>query len=155
MAEIPASPRSPNGFLPLPRSSPYLDHIGPLFYKPEGKGVVIALRIEAHHTNTKGTAHGGVLLALADLTLGRNTEYQHSSGTSLWTVSLSADFVGTASVGDWVEGRAEFLKSGRSLSFANCYLSVNDERILRASAVLKAPGKGLSAPPSGLLPASR
>ena len=131
----------PEGFLPLPRSSPYLDHIGPLYYKPEGDNIVIAIRVEEHHTNTKGTIHGGVLLSLADLTLGRNTENQRSSGKSQWTISLSADFVGVANIGDWVEGRSEFGKSGRSLPFANCYLSVEGERILRASAVLKVPSQ--------------
>lgn len=131
----------PKGFSPLQRSSPYLDHIGPLYSKLEGDDVVIALRIDQRHTNTKGTAHGGVLLALADLTLGRNTENQRSSEKSQWTINLSADFAGVAKIGDWVEGRPEFGKSGRSISFANCYLSIKGERILRASAVLKVPSQ--------------
>jgi acyl-coenzyme A thioesterase PaaI-like protein len=38
-------------------------------------------------------------------------------------------------VGDWVEARADVQKVGKRVVFANCYLSVDGERIVRASAV--------------------
>jgi len=42
---------------------------------------------------------------------------------------------GSAKLGDWLEARTDIQKLGGRLAFANAYLSVGDERIVRASAV--------------------
>ena len=55
------------------------------------------------------------------------------------TVSLTCDFVAPAKVGDWVEGRPELVRQTRSLLFTNIYLTVGEEKILRASAIAKIP----------------
>ncbi len=48
-------------------------------------------------------------------------------------------------VGDWVEGRAELVRATRSLLFTNIYLTVGEQKILRASSICKIPsGDGLS-----------
>ena len=69
-----SEPNPPPGFEPLFRTSPFLDTVGPLFYRrdPE-RGLVIGLRIAEKHANARGIAHGGLLLTLADIALG----YQH------------------------------------------------------------------------------
>ena len=53
----------------------------------------------------------------------------------LITASLTADFIGGAKVGDWVEAHVEVQKVGGRLAFANSFLVVNGERITRGSAV--------------------
>lgn len=129
MSEIPA------GFKPLFRTSPFLEANGPFFYRPEGEGLVIAIRIEEKHANARGFAHGGLLMTLADIALGYNAAQAHNPPLSLLTTNLSADFASSAKVGDWVEARVDIQKVGQRVAFANAYLSVSDERIVRASAV--------------------
>jgi acyl-coenzyme A thioesterase PaaI-like protein len=68
-------PNPPPGFEPLFRTSPFLETVGPLFYRsdPE-RGLVIGLRIAEKHANARGIAHGGALLVtLADIALGYRT----------------------------------------------------------------------------------
>ncbi len=125
----------PGGFAPLFRTSPFLDAVGPFYYRRDGERLIIALRIVEKHANARGVAHGGLLMTLADIALGYNTAYREDPPATLVTASLTADFAGTAKLGDWVEAHVDVQKSGRRLAFANAYLAVGDERILRASAV--------------------
>jgi acyl-coenzyme A thioesterase 13 len=64
----------PEGFEPLFRSSPFLDHNGPFFYRRTEDGAfVIGLRILPKHANARGGAHGGLLMTLCDIALGYRT----------------------------------------------------------------------------------
>jgi hypothetical protein len=47
--------------------------------------------------------------------------------------SLTIDYTGAAPPGDWLEAQLE--SAGQQMIFANCYLSVGDTRVARASAV--------------------
>ncbi len=125
----------PEGFKPLFRTSPFLEANGPFFYKEEGIGFVVALRIEEKHCNAKGFAHGGLLLTLADVALGYNTAFSKNPPLSMVTTSMSADFASSARIGDWVEARVEVGRVGQRVAFANAYLYVGEERIVRTSAV--------------------
>ena len=51
----------------------------------------------------------------------------------LTTASMTVDLAGTAAVGDWLEGRADVQRVGRTLAFVSAYLHVGDRRIVRAS----------------------
>ena len=126
----------PEGFKALPRhNSPFLSSVGPLFVKGEGSGAVIAMRIEHKHTNTRGVAHGGMLMTLADSALGIVLRMSQPNPSPMVTVSLTADFADAARVGDWVEVRVDVQKIGKRLAFANCQLWVGEKRILRASGI--------------------
>jgi acyl-coenzyme A thioesterase 13 len=131
----------PGDFRPLFRSSPVLELIGPLYCRGEGANLVIGLRVEAKHCNARGSAHGGILATLADVALGYTMAFSSSPPASLVTASLSLDFAGTAKAGDWLETQVDVQKRGSRLSFANCYISVNQQRIVRASAVFLAAGQ--------------
>lgn len=132
----------PDGFVPLFRTSPFLDLLGPFYQRTEGENLIVGLRIAEQHTNARQTAHGGVLAALADIALGYNASFlgvEKKAGAiptvPMTTANLSIDFVGRAREGDWVEARVDIQKVGRHLAFANAYLFVGQERIARASAV--------------------
>ena len=58
-------PNPPAGFEPLFRTSPFLETIGPLFYRKDGDGFVVGLRVLAKHANARGGAHGGLLMTLS------------------------------------------------------------------------------------------
>jgi acyl-coenzyme A thioesterase 13 len=129
-------PRPPTGFEPLFRTSPFLETVGPLFYRkePDG-GFVIGLRILPKHANARGGAHGGLLLTLLDIALGYRAAFSQDPPAGLTTTSITADFVGAPKLGDWVEAHVDVHKVGSRLAFANAFLVVNGERLVRASAV--------------------
>ena len=129
-----ASP--PTGFEPLFRSSPFLETVGPLFYRKEPDGTfVVGLRVLPKHANGRGGTHGGLLLTLLDVALGYRAAFSQDPPAALTTASLSADFVGSPKVGDWVEAHVDVQKVGSRLAFANAFLVVNGERLVRANAV--------------------
>ncbi len=96
---------------------------------------MIGLRIADKHANARGSAHGGLLLTLADIALGYTAAFAEDPPLSLTTVNVSADFAGYARVGDWLEADVDIQKIGQRLVFANAYLVVGVERIARASAI--------------------
>ena len=129
----------PQGFKALQRgSSRFLSMLGPLYAKDEGNGVVIGLRIDERHLNTRGVAHGGMLVTLADSALGIVIAMSRTPAHPMATVNLTADFADVARAGDWVEARVDVQKMGRRLAFANCHLWVGERRILRASGIFAA-----------------
>ena len=129
MTEVPA------GFEPLFRTSPFLERLGPFFYRRTEHAFVIAVRVEDKHMNARGTAHGGLLLTLADVALGYTAAFSANPPLSLTTANISADFAGHAKIGDWLEAHVDVQKIGSRLVFANAYLLVGLDRIARASAV--------------------
>lgn len=130
----------PEGFVPLFRTSPVLDLIGPIYCRGQGPGLVLGLRVEPKHCNARGTAHGGILAALADVALGYTLGFSTDPPTALTTASLTLDYAGTAKTGDWLATAVDVQKRGSRLAFANCYISVGAERIVRASAVFLVAG---------------
>ena len=128
--------KPPPGFEPLFRTSPFLETIGPVFCRRDPqRGLVVGLRIAEKHANARGIAHGGLLVTLADIALGYHMAFSEDPPAGLITASLTADFAGAAKVGDWVEVHVDVQKLGGRLAFANAYLTVGGERIVRASAV--------------------
>jgi len=140
-------PNPPPGFEPLFRTSPFLKTVGPLFYRhdPE-RGLIIGLRIAEKHANARGVAHGGLLVTLADIALGYQTAFGRDPPAGLITANLTADFAGAAKIGDWVEAHVDVQKLGSRLAFANAFLVVDGERIVRASAVFTRAGPLNDAP---------
>jgi len=122
-------------FVRFTRTSPFLDLIGPLLTRNGPGGSEFALAIDKRHVNARGTVHGGILSSLADVALGYAAATSVDPPASLVTASLSIDFVGAASPGDTVVALVDVQRVGRRLAFANCHLSVDRQRIARASAV--------------------
>ena len=126
----------PEGFTPLQRGSgPFLAALGPLYSRQEPAGMVIGLRIEEKHLNTRGVAHGGMLVTFADSALGIVLALAQDPPRPMATVSLTADFAEAGRAGDWLEARVDVQKLGRRLAFASCHLWVRGKRILRTSGI--------------------
>jgi acyl-coenzyme A thioesterase 13 len=130
-----SEPNPPPGFEPLFRTSPFLETVGPLFYRKEPNGFVIGMRILPKHANSRGSAHGGLLMTLLDIALGYTTGLSQKPPVGLTTASLAADFVRAPLVGEWVEAQVDVQKIGGRLAFANAFLVVDGERVVRGSAV--------------------
>lgn len=118
-------------------------HIGNLYVKRGARGTrdefVLGFRVQQNMCNPAGGLHGGMMMTAADLvgTMGAGTLADVRK--FLPTVNMTFDFVAPARVGDWVEGRAEVVRQTRSLLFSTIYLTVGEEKILRASCIAKIP----------------
>ena len=141
----------PEGFKALRRgSSRFLSSLGTLYAQGEGGSIVLGLRIDERHLNTRGVAHGGMLVTLADSALGIVIAMSRKPPYPMVTVNLTTDFADVARAGDWVEARVDVQKIGRRLAFANCHLWVGEKRILRASGIFAhVPPTGGEAPFEG------
>jgi acyl-coenzyme A thioesterase 13 len=125
----------PAGFGPLFRTSPLLDTLGPFYGKGTGADLVIGLRAAEKHTNSRGTVHGGVLATIGDIALGYTMAFSADPPRRAMTASFTIDYIGSAKTGDWIEARVDKYKIGKTLAFANAYLTVNDTQVARVSAV--------------------
>ena len=125
----------PAGFVPLFRSSPLLDTLGPFYGKGTGAELVVGLRVAEKHTNSRGSLHGGVVATMSDVALGYVMAFASDPPRRLVTASLTVDYTGSAKIGDWVEAHVDRTKAGRTLAFANAYLTVDGAQVARASAV--------------------
>lgn len=116
-------------------SDPAEDRIGPFFFSRIGDGAESALQVKAHHCNTYGVVHGGVLLALADYTLCLAGMDNAEQGCA--TVSLNSEFLAPAKAGQALRGLGIRTRAGRKLRFVRAELRADDELVMTASAVLK------------------
>ena len=134
----------PSGFVVLDRTSPYIQAMGPFYWKVEGKHRIVAIRAEEKHINSRGFVHGGVLCGLADLAIGYNLAYLQDPPLPLVTANLNVDFAGAARKGDWLECRVDIQRVGGRLAYANAYIWRGEERIVRASAIFARADGGAS-----------
>ena len=101
--------------------------------------MVIGLEVRRVHCNSRGLVHGGLISALADNAMGCSISASlatagDSNGTNMLTVSLQVDFLGLASIAQWLEFDTVFVRTGRTLQFANCMVRTDPEVIAKASA---------------------
>ena len=92
-----------------------------------------------------------MVAAIFDITLGHNvgleiakdsgedlTQYAAGvPGAPILTTSLTADYLGTASSGDWLEATVEIQRAGKSTVFANAELFHDGQRIAKASGIFR------------------
>jgi len=125
----------PEGFLPYTEPGPFLDRVGPLYERDDDRGLVFGFCVLEHHCNRRRFAHGGLLVTLADVALGKAAERHSDPPVSLLTTSITYDFIGVARRGH--EAQTDFKRVGREIAFANCYIRSEGRKIGRASGVFK------------------
>src|ERR1700735_3333117 len=119
IARFPMSANIPEGFRPLRFNVGFIEAVGPLYGKWDGTRLLMGFRVEMRHCNPGNVAHGGMLATFADMLLPIAARFQSKKDMGfLPTVNLTCDFLAPAPLGAWVEGRAEALRAGRSLLFA-------------------------------------
>jgi len=122
----------PEGFEPHFRKSPLTDPWEPLFSKREPEAVLLGFVAGEQHTNSRGFVHGGLLTALADNAMGLSCAIQLPDA-SLVTLSLGIDFLASAQRDQWIEIRTTFTKTGKSVCFAQCFISADGKPVARAN----------------------
>lgn len=127
----------PNGFEPHFRKSPMTDPWEPLYSMRTDDAVIMGLRLAKPHTNARGLIHGGLIAALADNAMGYSCAHKMGGSSSLVTVGLAVDFVGTAQIGQWLAIESDVIKTGKTLCFAQCAVKADGEIIARANGTFR------------------
>ncbi len=127
----------PPGFEPHFRKSPLTDPWEPLYSKTTDSAVALGFVASEQHTNSRGFVHGGLLSALADNAMGLSCAIQHDAVGGLVTVNLNVDFLGTAQLGQWIEINSPFTKTGRTLDFAQAFVTADAVVCARANATFR------------------
>jgi len=132
----------PEGYEYTSSPSAFPNHVGRIFHKsvpsdgePEHW---IALRVEPHHVNAWGLAHGGLMAFLAEAaTAGAAWD---PGGPAVVTVELNTHFVRAPKLGDLLEVRARATRRTRSLVFVEAHAFVAGELQFTAIAINKVIG---------------
>jgi uncharacterized protein (TIGR00369 family) len=133
----------PEGFEPHFRKSPFTDPWEPLYSKKTDKAVIMGLRLATPHTNARGLIHGGLIASLADNAMGYSCAQTMGWASSLVTISLAVDFVGSAAIGQWLAVESEVIRTGSTICFAQSLLKADDAVIARANGTFRVvPKKG-------------
>ena len=127
----------PEGFAPDERRSPATDPWQPIYKRRSADTVVLGLRVGPAHTNSRGFVHGGLISALADYGMGHSCALRLPEGSSLVTVSLNVDFLGSAFPGQWLEFDTVFVKPGGTLCFTQAFVTADGQPCARANAVFR------------------
>jgi uncharacterized protein (TIGR00369 family) len=129
----------PDGFEPHFRKSNLTDPWEPIFSKRLPDRVILGLNAREPHTNSRGMVHGGLIAALADNAMGLScvavmTGEGRKPEGGLVTVSMATDFIGAAKLGQWVAFDTSYVKTGRTLCFAQAFVTADGDVIGRADA---------------------
>ena len=127
----------PEGFEPHFRQSPLTDPWEPLYSKRTERAVIIGLRLAKPHTNARGLIHGGLIAALADNAMGYSCAHVMGGASSLVTIGLAVDFIGTAEVGQWLAVESDVIKTGSTICFAQSLIKADDAVIARANGTFR------------------
>lgn len=92
------------------------------------------------HTNAAGNIHGGVIMALADISLF-SAAYLISGidPAGAVTVDLAMQFIGAGNTLDPIDSRVEMLRETRRLAFLRGIVSQGDEAIAAFSGTIRKP----------------
>jgi len=144
----------PAGYEPHFRKSPFTDPWEPLYSQRTDRAVILGLRLAKPHTNSRGLIHGGLIASLADNAMGYSCA-QVMSGvmggvtggqSSLVTISLAVDFIGSAQIGQWLAVESEVIRTGHTICFAQCLIKADEAVIARANATFRVVPKQAPAP---------
>jgi uncharacterized protein (TIGR00369 family) len=103
----------------------------------------MGLRLGKPHTNARGLIHGGLIASLADNAMGYSCAQAMGWASSLVTISLAVDFVGSAEIGQWLAVESGVIRTGSTICFAQSLIKADDAVIARANGTFRVvPKKG-------------
>jgi len=114
-------------------------YVGPIWRLPDGEDGALkryAFRVAEKHMNSAGSAHGGMLMMLADTAMSQTSRLE-SGAKSCATVSLNCDFVGPGRLGDLIEARVRVTRKSRTIVFLSAELVASGRVVLVATGLWK------------------
>ncbi|MGE0717693.1 MAG: PaaI family thioesterase [Alphaproteobacteria bacterium] len=124
---------APRGWQRLAAREGFLATVGQLWWRRGADGLEMGFRVGPVHCNPVGACHGGMLMTCADVIMGFGLGDALGGGGFVPTIGLTGDFLAPAPAGAFVSGRADILRRGRRIGFAQCLLAADGTAVLRAS----------------------
>ena len=120
-------------------ASPFLDLVGPLYvdWSTIPAAATFLFPVRAEHANMAGLTHGGLLMALVDITGGQGSKRIVEGFPRLVTVSSSVDFLSAVEIGETLEIEVSIDRSTKTLVFSAIRIHVGDRPVARASTVFQ------------------
>ena len=119
------------------RRSPLTDPWEPIYARSSESAVILAIRADDNHCNSRGFVHGGLVTSLADNAMGLSCAKQSGNVHRLVTISLAVDFLAPIDRGKWVEIDTTFVKVGGSICFAQAFVTADGAPCARASGTFR------------------
>lgn len=115
----------PSGFAPLSSSCEFVNRAGAFFMNAQGTaGAAFGTWVGAEQADAAGNADRGFLLTFGDFVL--------TEATQGITLRLSADCLGAARIGDWIEARvSQFASDAGALIFAGAVIRAGTRPLMR------------------------
>lgn len=119
------------------KRSPFSSLIGPIevSWQPSP---VFETTVRDDCSNTMGSAHGGFLAALIDITAGQGVKRILDDGRALVTATTNTQYIAAARIGDRLRVDVAVERSTSTMVFASCRVSTGDRLIAISSVVFSA-----------------
>jgi acyl-coenzyme A thioesterase PaaI-like protein len=134
---IPQQPAEniPAGYQQLELYDPFEAYIGPVFQKADADAP-ISFKVEPRHADANGFVHPGMLLTFADTAIG-NYVWAKVDWKPNVTLSMQAQFMGKAKIGDLVVCVPEMTQKTRAVAFVKGTFTVAGNPIMTVSSLWK------------------
>lgn len=131
----------PAGYEPIDQPGTFLNHVSGLHWRREAERTFTCVELAEHHLNPNGTAHGGLLMTLVDITLGSTVERAFGTEDKRHpiTVQVSCSLMNAARGGALLFGEAWIDHRTRTMSFASGRLHSEGRTVLTATGVFRNP----------------
>mgnify|MGYP000999432216 CR=1 FL=1 len=133
----------PVGYTHMPSPSAYINHMGKLYQR---KPVMVgeeeifssAMRVEEHHVNSWGLAHGSFMAGMAEI--GCAGPGYVDGGPPVVAIDLSIQFIAAPKLGELLEVHGRLTKRTRSLVFTQCRAEADGKLVFTATSIQKVVG---------------
>ena len=124
------------GFVPTPLVDPFEIYVGPVFENGAAGSKTYAMRVDSRHMNRRGVLHGGMLMTLADMTLGQAV-WDATDKAPVVTLNMQTHFLKPAVEGDIIQVVPELIRRTRALIFMRGDFTIDGEIVFTASSIWK------------------
>jgi acyl-coenzyme A thioesterase PaaI-like protein len=114
----------------------FLSLVGPLWYRKNGKLHEYAIDAQPKHKNRRGYVQGGLLMTLADRSLGMAAR-EGSGASAVVTIQMDTHFIDAAKIGELLISTPHMVRATRTLVFLNTELTADGRCVAMASGVFK------------------
>ncbi len=119
---------------------PFENFVGPLYELGEGAARRYAFVVDERHVNMRGVIHGGMLMTLADMTLGQ-AAWDACDHANVVTLNVQSQFIKGAGLGDIVEVSPVITRRTRAIIFIRGDFEVGGEIIFSCASLWKILGQ--------------
>lgn len=128
--------KPPQGYRPITSHSPYGWSLGPMFEKENSETLCRGFRAASKHMDRNGNVSAGMITTFADILLAQPVLYEVKA--PFVTLRMTADYFGSAKLGDWIEGTAILSGGQDNVLSVHGQIYTADTKVASIQALFKA-----------------